>query len=64
LIFGGGPNSDNVLYKYNITDGFVAFSTHGETGQRSGFVMIAVISNKFSCPSQDELLAYEQKLLK
>jgi hypothetical protein len=64
LIFGGGSNSDNVLYKFTITDGFVEFSTHGETGQRGSFVMIAVPSNEFSCPSQDELLTYEQNMLK
>jgi hypothetical protein len=64
LIFGGGYNSDNVLYKYSIRDGFVPFSTHGERGSRSGFVMIAVPSSEFPCPSQDELLAYKQKMLK
>jgi hypothetical protein len=26
--------------------------------------MIAVTSNEFSCPSQDELLTYEQNMLK
>jgi hypothetical protein len=64
LIFGGGENSDNGLYKFTITDGFVEFSTHGETGRRENFVMIAVPSNEFSCPSLDELLAYKQKMLK
>jgi hypothetical protein len=65
LIFGGGyNNSDNVLYKYSISDGFVPFSTHGESGIRYSFVMIAVPSNEFSCPSQDELLAYKEKMLK
>jgi hypothetical protein len=64
LIFGGGYNSDNILYKYSIGDGFVPFSTHGETGEREHFVMMAVPSNEFSCPSQDELLAYEQDMLK
>jgi hypothetical protein len=67
LIFRGAyssDNVDNVLYKYSIRDGFVPFSTHGERGRRAGFVMIAVPSNEFSCPSQDELLAYKQKMLK
>jgi hypothetical protein len=64
LIFGGGWEEDNILYKYSIRDGFVPFSTHGESGQRHSFVMIAVPSNEFSCPSQNELLAYEQKMLK
>jgi hypothetical protein len=64
LIFGGGYNSDNVLYKYSIKDGFVPFSTNGETGERAMFVMIAVPSNEFSCPSPNELLAYEQNMLK
>jgi hypothetical protein len=64
LIFGGGLITDNALYKYSIRDGFVPFSTHGESGKRYYFVMIAVPSNEFSCPSQDELLAYKQKMLK
>jgi hypothetical protein len=64
LIFGGGDNSDNALYKYSIRDGFVPFSTHGESGERTGFVMIAVPCSEFPCPSQDELLAYKQKMLK
>jgi hypothetical protein len=63
LIFGGGGNnSDNVLYKYSIRDGFVPFSTHGERDKREGFVMIAVPSNEFPCPSQCELLAYKPTL--
>jgi hypothetical protein len=52
------------LYKFSISDGFVEFSTHGEIGRRDDFVMIAVPSNEFSCPNQDELLAYEQTILK
>jgi hypothetical protein len=63
LIFGGGYNSDNVLYKFTITDGFVEFSTHGETGRRDNFVMIAVPSNEFPCPSQDELSKKKKKLI-
>jgi hypothetical protein len=64
LIFGGGRNTDNVLYKYSIRDGFVPFSTHGGTGQRQLFVMISAPSNEFSCPSKNELLAYDKKMLK
>jgi hypothetical protein len=50
--------SRQVLYKYTIKCGLVPFSIHGETGRREDFVMIAVPSNEFSCPSEDELLAY------
>jgi hypothetical protein len=47
-----------------MSDGFVPFSTNGETGKREDFVMITVPFNEFSCPSPDELLAYQQKMLK